>query len=169
MDQLKSSEKKATVVLPKRKISMELLVGAFTLVSVLCAAYLAIGLGDLEIGMSGKYDVYAEFDDISGLKNGASVEIAGVQIGSVVKIALNDPRAVVTMRLVRPIQLRTDDIAMIRTKGIIGDRYIQISRGAAPTFVEEGGKLFETESVVDLEKVIGAFVHNLSNDEKKSE
>ena len=168
MDQLKSNEKKQTSIaagaqLPKRSFSLEFFVGLFTMVGVAACGYLAVGLGDFRVSRSNEYLVYAEFDNISGLKSGASVEIAGVPIGEVTAIDLKDPMARISMRITRNVQLRDDDIASIRTKGIIGDRYVKISRGASSEHIAEGGTVTETESVVDMEDVIGKIVHSLSN------
>ena len=91
---------------------------------------------------------FAEFDNISGLKNGASVEIAGVQVGRVVALRLNDPMARLEIELDNSIRIRDDDIASIRTKGIIGDRYVKISRGASEVHIGPGETMIETESVV---------------------
>jgi len=178
MDQSKSSSVGAVsaatgeLQLPKRSFSIEFFVGAFTLFAVGAAGYLAVGLGELRLFDSGRYTIYAEFDNISGLQHGASVEIAGVPIGSVTKIDLKDPAALVTLEVINSVQIRDDDIASIRTKGIIGDRYVKISRGASEVFIPVGGTMTETESVVDIEDVIGKFVHSLGGDkdeEKKSE
>ena len=155
--------------MPKRSISLEFFVGLFAAAGVAAAAYLAVGLAGLELNDSDNYTIYAEFDNISGLKYGASVEIAGVPIGVVSDINLNDPVARVALKLNRAVRIKDDDIASIRTKGIIGDRYVKISRGASDTFVPEGGTLFETESVVDIEDVIGKVVHSLTGDDKEEE
>lgn len=170
MDQSKSSSVGAVAApaaelkLPRRSFSLEFFVGLFTLAAVGAAGYLAVGLGELKLFASDRYTIMAEFDNISGLQHGASVEIAGVPIGSVTKIDLKDPAAIVTLELIKSVQIRDDDIASIRTKGIIGDRYVKISRGASDTFIPAGGTMTETESVVDIEDVIGKFVHSLGGD-----
>jgi phospholipid/cholesterol/gamma-HCH transport system substrate-binding protein len=143
---------------------LEFFVGLFTAAGVAAAAYLAVGLAGLELSSKDTYLVYAEFDNISGLKYGASVEIAGVPIGAVSDISLKDPVARVTLKLNRSIKLKDDDIASIRTKGIIGDRYVKISRGASTDYIPEGGTMTETESVIDIEDVIGKVVHSLGGD-----
>jgi phospholipid/cholesterol/gamma-HCH transport system substrate-binding protein len=171
MDQSKFNNKDNVpqIPVPKRSISLEFFVGLFAAAGVAAAAYLAVGLAGLELNDSDNYTIYAEFDNISGLKYGASVEIAGVPIGVVSDINLNDPVARVALKLDRAVRIKDDDIASIRTKGIIGDRYVKISRGASDTFVPEGGTLFETESVVDIEDVIGKVVHSLTGDDKEDE
>lgn len=149
---------------PKRSFTAEFWVGLFALAGVAAAGYLAIGLAGVEIGSSKNYDIYAEFDNVSGLKYGASVEIAGVPIGEVSAITLKDAKvAVVTLHIDKQIKIKDDDIASIRTKGIIGDRYVKISRGGSDTMIPDKGRMIETESVVDLEDVIGKVVHSLTS------
>lgn len=168
MDQSKSNNvasDKETLKLQeikRRRLSVEFVVGVFTLVTVMAAAYLAVGLGGLEINGSNKYEVYAEFDDVSGLKHGATVEIAGVPIGEVTAINLNDPVAVVTLKLDKSVSLRDDDILAVRTKGIIGDRYVKVIRGASDKLIGPGQTVTETESVVDFEDIVGKIVHSLT-------
>ncbi len=174
MDQLESNKSDTPrIEIPKRKFTIEFMVGIFTFLCVGCAAYLAVGLGGMEIMDTGRYDIMGKFDNVSGLKNGASVELAGVPVGTVTNIQLEDgqPVAVVTMRVNKDFQFRDDDILAIRTKGIIGDRYIRISRGASDVTIDEGGIITDTESVVDIEDIIGKLVHSLTNDknETKSE
>lgn len=156
-------------IVPKKGFSLEFFVGLFTLIGVLCAGWLAVGLGGVEWFKSDTYDIFAEFDNISGLKTGASVEIAGVPIGNVNKIDLKDPVAKVTLRINNSVPIKDDDIASIRTKGIIGDRYVKISRGGSEDTVKNGGTLTETESVVDIEDLIGKIVHNMTNDSSKGD
>jgi phospholipid/cholesterol/gamma-HCH transport system substrate-binding protein len=166
MDQSKFNNPQggAQLAVPKRSFSLEFFVGLFTAAGVAAAADLAVGLAGLELSSKDTYLLYAEFDNISGLKYGASVEIAGVPIGVVSDISLKDPVARVTLKLTRSIQLKDDDIASIRTKGIIGDRYVKISRGASTDYIPEGGTMTETESVIDIEDVIGKVVHSLGGD-----
>lgn len=174
MDQSKSnsasakqtSAQQSTVqlVVPKRTFNVELLVGIFTLLGVAASGYLAVGLAGLQIGPSDTYVMKAEFDNVSGLKYGASVELGGVPVGEVTSIELQDPKAIVIMKIQNSFRVKDDDILSIRTKGIIGDRYVKISRGASDTFISPGGITRETESVVDIEDVIGKVIHSLSGE-----
>ncbi len=171
MDQSKFNNQpgSAALAVPKRSFSLEFFVGLFAMAGVGAAAYLAVGLAGLELSSKDTYLIYAEFDNISGLKYGASVEIAGVPIGEVSDIVLKDPVAKVTLKLTRSVKLKDDDIASIRTKGIIGDRYVKISRGGSDKYIEEGGTMVETESVIDIEDVIGKVVHSLTGDKEDDE
>ena len=168
MDQSKSNKNDntndVTSFVPQRKFTVEFVVGIFSLVSLAALAYLSVNLGGLDLNSSSKYQLNAEFNDVSGLQSGASVEIAGVQIGEVTNIVLNDSLAVVQMKIKKSVQIQDDDIALIRTKGIIGDRYIKISRGASEDYLEPGDTIFETEDVVDIEDIIGKIVHNFTGE-----
>ena len=159
------SEKSETesIPVPKRTFTVELLVGVFTLLGVLAVGYQAIGLAGIKLVSGGEYEVLAEFDNISGLKTGASVEIAGVPIGKVIDIQLKDPQAIAVLQIAEGVKLFDDDIAAVRTKGIIGDRYVKISRGASDLVIEPGGTMFETESVVDIEDIIGKIIHSFTS------
>lgn len=171
MDRSESSDAKhLKSPLPRRRFSLEFFVGIFTMIGVASAAYLAVNLGGLTLSDAGTYKVVAEFDNVSGLKYGASVEIAGVQIGEVTSIDLKDPEALVTLKIDERYEIRDEDIAAIRTKGIIGDRYVKVSRGGSDKPLASDGKITDTESVVDIEDLIGKIVHNLSGgDDEKDE
>jgi phospholipid/cholesterol/gamma-HCH transport system substrate-binding protein len=139
--------------------NLELIVGVFVLVGLACLAYLAIHLGKMEVIGSG-YQVAATFDNISGLKKGAAVEVAGVEVGRVEAIQLSmGDRAHVTLRLEPGVKLHDDAIASIRTKGIIGDKFVKLSPGGSEKVIPPGGKIRDTESAIDLEELISSYIH----------
>lgn len=139
--------------------NLELAVGVFVLIGLACLAYLAINLGKMEIYGRG-YRVFANFDNISGLKVGAAVEVAGVEVGRVDAIAITPfYQAQVSMRIEKAVKIHEDAIASVRTKGIIGDKFIKLSPGNAETLVPAGGKIRETESAVDLEELLAKYIH----------
>jgi phospholipid/cholesterol/gamma-HCH transport system substrate-binding protein len=111
------------------RAKLELMVGIFVLVGIACLGYLSIKLGKLEVIGGHNYPVEAEFTSASGLKPGASVEIAGVEVGRVRQIGLNSDRAVVALAIQEGVKLYSDTIASIKTRGIIGDKYLSLSVG----------------------------------------
>jgi phospholipid/cholesterol/gamma-HCH transport system substrate-binding protein len=142
-----------------RRGNLEIAVGGFVLLGLVCLAYLAIHLGKMEV-WGGGYRVVANFDNVSGLGQGAPVEVAGVQVGRVEAIRLTSgDRAVVTLRLEPGLQLHDDAIASVRTKGIIGDKFIQLSPGNSEKLISAGGTIHDTESNIDLEQLISSFIH----------
>lgn len=147
--------------LPKRSFTAEFYVGLFALFGVACLAYLSVNIAGMKILNTGYYKIGAEFDNIAGLKLGAPVEIAGVRVGEVVGIALKSTTAEVTLNVRDGVTLREDDIAAIRTKGIIGDRYIKIVPGGSEQTLKQGERVKDTESAVELEEILGKFIHRM--------
>jgi phospholipid/cholesterol/gamma-HCH transport system substrate-binding protein len=143
-----------------KKASVELAVGVFVLIGILCIGYLTIKLGKMELLGDNHYQLLARFDNVSGLKVGASVEIAGVSVGKVDAISLEPERLVARVRLKidRRVQLHDDVIASVKTAGLIGDKYIKLTPGGAGTMLEPGDEITETESAVDLEELISKYV-----------
>lgn len=142
-----------------RRSNLELTVGIFVLVGMACLAYLAINLGKMEIYGEG-YQIYAIFDNVSGLKTGASVEIAGVDVGQVNSIQLTPMyQSRVGLKLRQGVKVYDDAIASVRTKGIIGDKFVKLSPGSSEKIIPVGGKIINTESGIDLEELIGSYIH----------
>ncbi|GAB6182767.1 outer membrane lipid asymmetry maintenance protein MlaD [Thermodesulfovibrio hydrogeniphilus] len=142
-----------------KRENLEIAVGIFVLIGIFALGYLSFKLGKIEMFSSGHYIVYAEFDKIGGIKKGSVVEIAGVPVGSVDRITLNDKyHAVVEMKIRATIKLPDDSIASVRTKGLIGEKYIQIIPGGSEQYIAQGGKIRETESTVDIEEVLSKYV-----------
>lgn len=141
-----------------KRLTMETVVGLFVVVGIASLAYLSIKLGKLEVVATKGYTVLAEFDSVAGLKNGAVVEIAGVEVGRVREIGLKGYRAVVAMSINPGVKLQDDAIVSIRTKGLIGEKYVRITPGASDTLVQPGGRLRDTEDPVDLEHLISNYI-----------
>jgi phospholipid/cholesterol/gamma-HCH transport system substrate-binding protein len=139
---------------------LELIVGVFVLAGIAALTYLAVKLGKLEvIGGGNNVEIHAEFDSVAGLKAGATVEIAGVQVGQVKRINLTDDRALVVFSLQPGVKLYGDAIASVKTRGLIGDKYVSLSPGGSQKELPPGAKIRDTESGVDLESLIGEFIH----------
>ena len=142
-----------------RRANLELTVGIFVLLGLACLAYLAVNLGKIEIYGRG-YQIFANFDNASGLKSGSAVEVAGVKVGRVSSVQLTkDFQARVGLMLESRLKIHQDAIASIRTKGIIGDKYLKLSPGSAEKLIPPGGTIYNTESGIDLEEVIGNYIH----------
>ena len=140
--------------------SIEIAVGIFVLLGILSVGYLTIRLGKMELLGDGTYTVYAHFQSVSGLNAGASVEIAGVQIGQVGSISLSNEEkvAIVKMKIKKEVILSDDVIASVKTSGLIGEKYIKLSPGGSDQTLGPGDTIIETESAIDLEELISKYV-----------
>ena len=136
-------------------------VGIFVLLGLVCVAYLTIKLGRMELFETKGFELNARFNSVSGLRVGADVEMAGVPVGRVAAITLDDDpvrrQALVRLVLDRGLKLSTDTIASIKTSGLIGDKYVNLQPGGLDDVLASGDTLEETESAVDLESLIGKY------------
>jgi phospholipid/cholesterol/gamma-HCH transport system substrate-binding protein len=119
-----------------------------------------VRLGDVDLFDRSVYQVTASFGSVSGLKKGAIVEIAGVPVGKVEGIDFDAKKyeAIVTMAINNKVVLHEDCIASVRTSGIIGDRYINISPGGSDVVIHDGGRIVETESAINLEELVSKYI-----------
>lgn len=142
----------------------QFVVGIFALIGIAALAYLSVQLGQVEIFPPPSYTIYANFDNVAGLKNGDAVQIAGVDVGKVASITLlpRQERAHVAMRINDGVKVDDEAIAAIRTRGIIGDKYVAISPGAGEKYLANDQTLRQTESSFVLEDAIGQLINNMS-------
>ncbi len=133
-------------------------VGLFVLLGVLALGYLSVKLGRVSFLGGGGYVVFAEFPSVGGLKPGSTVEIAGVEVGRVESIGLKNYEALVTLRIDSGVKLQEDSIASIKTKGLIGERYLRISPGGSDKIIEPGGRIREVEAPVDFEELLSKYI-----------
>jgi phospholipid/cholesterol/gamma-HCH transport system substrate-binding protein len=141
-----------------KKIDLELAVGLFIIAGILCLGYLSVKLGKLEIMGERGYEIYGVFSNIGGLKVGSSVEIAGVNVGRVKSIVLDDFQARVVLNFPKDLPIQEDAIASIKTRGLIGEKYIEITPGGSEKVIKPGGRIRETQPAIDMEELISKFV-----------
>jgi len=138
---------------------IEITVGIFVFLGIVSLAVMAIRLGEVGgIGASG-YQVKAMFNDAGGLRAGADVMIAGVVVGRVDDVHLTgDDKAELILRIDSGINITRDAIASIRTKGIIGERYVRVSQGGDSEFLANGDEIEETESAINIEDLVSKYI-----------
>src|SRR5262249_9212877 len=146
----------------------DFIVGLFVLAGLAALTYLSMSVGGLSFNRDGGLLVYAPFDQIGGLKPRAPVVIAGVRVGQLQSIVLNDDfRARVALDLKTDLKLPVDTSASIMTSGLLGDQYIALELGGDDKILKSGDQISITESAVILERLIGKLIHN--TDVKKEE
>ena len=139
-----------------RKI--EFLVGCFVLVGIIAVLYLAIKVGGARFMGGGHYELQARFSSVSGVNPGSRVEIAGVKVGTVTRIELNEHFfAIVTFEVPSTLRLGDDTFLSVKTAGLIGDRFLDLSPGVEEPFLEAGDMIVDTESALDIESLISRF------------
>ena len=137
---------------------IEYLVGCFVLAGLAAILYLAIQIGGARVFKGDVYELQAQFSSAAGVNPGSRVEIAGVRVGTVKSVHLDETYfAQVTLELPRSVKVDADTIASIKTSGLIGDRFIELSPGGSGLFLEAGEMIYDTESALDIEDLISRF------------
>lgn len=147
----------------KRGFGPEIKVGLFVLVGLLLLIYMSVRLGKISFGKEKGYTVTAVFDSVSGLVKDSTVEMAGIEIGRVKDVRLTDGRAEVTMLVSPNVKIHKDAAALVRTKGVLGDRFIEIRQGQSPDNIPPGGMIAKTESPLDLDRLLAKVVPAVEN------
>jgi len=136
--------------MPQRKqlTWTELRVGLFVLVAMFI---LAVGIFYVTGGgfLGAKYRLVTYLPEVEGLTVGAPVRLDGVEVGNVETISINtEPKGParnikVGMRVSRKFEgyIRTDSTAGLITEGLLGNRYVSISRGLTGTEYKDGGEI----------------------------
>lgn len=145
-----------------RMRTIEIAVGAFMLAGILAAVFLAVRVSGINGGTdTGDYTVYARFQDVSGLRVRAKVSIAGVTVGRVTGVTIDEDtqEAIVEMAVREDVDyLTADTAARILTEGVLGTRYIGLSVGFEEDLLGDGDVIVETQGALVLEDLIGAFI-----------
>ena len=146
----------------------ELSVGFFVLLGAFCLAFLALEVSGLtQRSDSGFYRLSARFDNVAGLTTRAKVSAAGVTVGRVVEIRYDEKTAgaIVDMEISRGFsQFSEDTSASILTAGLLGEKYIGLMTGGDLNNLADGDVIYDTQSAVVLEELIGKFLLNMSSE-----
>jgi phospholipid/cholesterol/gamma-HCH transport system substrate-binding protein len=139
----------------------DLIVGVFVAVGLGAIAYLSIQVGGVSYAGRGGLVLHATFDQIGGLKPRAPVSVAGVSVGQVREITLDESlRARVTLEVDKKLALPTDSRASIRTEGLLGDQFVALEPGGEDDVLKDGDEIEFADPAISIEGLIGKFVHN---------
>lgn len=142
-----------------KKYSKETIVGIFIVAGLLGIGYMTVKLGNVGFLGDDTYSIYARFNRVTGLKEGNSISMLGLDIGRVAdfKMSQDEQVVMVEMKINQGIKIYEDAIASIKTEGLLGDRYIDIAPGGAGELLKPGGTVIETQSPTDLTELISKY------------
>lgn len=135
-------------------MSAEAKVGLFVLAGIILLTYLTFQVGGIPWVRPKGYTISVSFDSVADLEPKASVKVAGVEVGRVEKIFLEEGRAVVVMRIHPEVRIPADSSAQIRTRGLLGEKYVEIVPGGERAYLEEGARLREGVSAADIDVLV---------------
>lgn len=106
-------------------------------------------------GGAGTHELTAKFGKVDGLGVGSEVRAAGVPVGEVASMRLDqDSRAVVVMRIDDKVALDVEATAAVVTDGLFGSKYIRLDIGGADEMIGDGGEVVFTEEAVIVEDLL---------------
>jgi phospholipid/cholesterol/gamma-HCH transport system substrate-binding protein len=142
-----------------KKYSIETAVGIFVVIGLICVGYMTIKLGKVSLFGDDTYPVYARFASVTGLRVGSSVEIYGIQVGTVTSLGVDSERqmGIVGMKLDKGTKVYDDAEATIKSAGLIGDKYVKIAPGGAGVVLKPNEIITQTSVPADIEDLIGKY------------
>lgn len=141
--------------------TQDTLVGLFVACGIAALFYMALQISNLgSFSNNDSYTVIARFENSGGLKVKSPISIAGVHIGRISKISIDNDsyESIVEMHISSQYQLPDDTTASIFTAGLLGEQYIYLEPGGSEDFIPENGSIDITQSAIVLEDVIGQFL-----------
>jgi phospholipid/cholesterol/gamma-HCH transport system substrate-binding protein len=139
-----------------KRTQLDMVVGLFVL-----AAFALLMWGSMQIGaLPGLFGedgrrLLARFENVSGLDRETDVLIAGVPVGKVAEIELAGHEARVTLRIEDPeLQIPVDSVVAIRSRGLLGERVLEILPGESDQMLVSGGAFTRTQAAADVDLLI---------------
>lgn len=142
--------------------------GIFTVVGLIVLGFSLYMLGGFSISRS--YDIHVAFADVSGLPAKAVVKLAGVEVGKVKHIKIENQKVIVTLAIDEEIQLYKGASFAVAMTGIIGTKYIKIVQGDESLGLIQPGTYIQgldekpiDEQVADTMKSVRELVDSINN------
>ena len=144
------------------RAKLDIWVGIFVILGIAAMFGLATKVGNLTSNsIKETYQVFANFENIGGLKPRAAVKAAGVVVGRVDSIVFDTEayHAVVKIKVDTRYIFPKDTFANIYTAGLLGEQYIGLEAGGDLENLEDGDLITQTQDAVVLEKLISQFLY----------
>ncbi|MFH1654746.1 MAG: MlaD family protein [Pseudomonadota bacterium] len=149
-----------------KRYTIEMKVGIFAAVMIILLAWLTMKVNERGAVMGGGYKLNVELADATGLKRKAPVLLAGVEVGVVDKVTLTpERRALAELMISKNVILPTDTEIVIRTKGFLGETYVEIIPGGAANKLGDGDNIGLSKRTGDINTLVSQF-GDIANDIK---
>jgi phospholipid/cholesterol/gamma-HCH transport system substrate-binding protein len=137
----------------------EVIVGGVVLAGALAFGIYAAQVAGLSRG-GDAYALNASFRSLEGVSVGTDVRLAGVKVGTVTGIALNQEtfRADTTVSVKQDIEIPDDSAIVIASEGLLGGNFVEIVPGGSPFSFAAGDEILDTQGAVSLISLLLKFV-----------
>jgi phospholipid/cholesterol/gamma-HCH transport system substrate-binding protein len=150
----------------KNRFTPELKVGALVLAAILVLVYMSFRIGAIGGFRHSSYTVYVSLDNAAGLDQRTPVQIAGVDVGRIGSIKLEQYKAFIALQIRKGVPVPKDSQVSVKTQGVLGDKYIEIIPGQATQYLSGGDRICCVVPSPDMNKVladIGQAVKNFGD------
>jgi phospholipid/cholesterol/gamma-HCH transport system substrate-binding protein len=149
-----------------RQFALQIRIGAFILAGLAVFVAIIYLLGAQARYFEPKYDLIAQFTEVGGLMEGATVRLAGVQVGRVTEVVLPpdpDGKVRVTLTIARRFsdRIRRDSEVRIATQGLLGDKIIEITLGSPAAPALQPGEMLTSKDSFEMQQMFKAGVETL--------
>jgi phospholipid/cholesterol/gamma-HCH transport system substrate-binding protein len=139
----------------KRGIGIEVKVGIFVFLGLVVLGYMTLQVNKYKFKTAEGYELKVIFDSVSGLAKNSLIQIAGIEVGRVKDIRLKDGQAEVTMIIRKDVPIYANSKALIKSQGVLGDKFIEITPGNEQAKrLANGGMISNSRSTVELDDIL---------------
>ena len=142
-----------------KKYSKETVVGIFVVIGLICIGYMTVKLGNVGFLGDNSYSLFANFNTVTGLREGNPVNMLGLEIGRVHKFTMDQENQVVKVefKINKGIEIFDDAIASVKTEGLIGDKYVAVDPGGGGDLLANGDVITDTNSPTDIMDLVSKY------------
>ncbi len=148
-----------------KKVASNLTVGIFVTIGFAVFVFIVFSIGDGKGIFGSQLNFYGKFSEVKGLHQGSEVSLNGLRVGVVKKITVSteNRELIVSMAVDKAMseQIRQDTVAMVKTQGVLGDKYIELTIGSAGEPLKDGA-FIPTGSAPDIFSKGGNIMDELS-------
>lgn len=141
----------------KNGFATEAKVGVFVLIAVALLVYISVRINRGGFTFDKTRVAYILFDEVPGLIVRTPVEYAGIRVGTVEEITLQDRRARVRVRLNPKVVLYEDSVVKLANRGMLGEKVVAIEGGGAGAEIPDGGEIVAVSSSAGFDEAIENF------------
>lgn len=150
-----------------RKLANNAIVGVMFLIGVIAFVFVLFNIGGGGFFRS-QLTLYGKFSQVKGLHMGSEVSLNGLRVGVVKSLHITDPKTreiTIEMSVSKSSQeyIRADSTATVKTQGILGDKYIEISIGSFDSPVIKDGEFLASSEIEDIFSKGGKVVEGISS------
>lgn len=137
-----------------KSITTEAKLGLFVLIAIIMLAYLTFQVSEFRLIKEKGYEIDVLFDSVGGLDLKSPVRIAGVEVGKVAKIELENGKAKVTLRIFPDINIPKGAKAVIKSTGLMGEKYVEVVPGEERETLKEHERIAQGAPPADIDKLV---------------